>query len=84
MAHPDPSMKGTLDVKWTIDPSGKVTAISVDDGRSDIHDPGVAKCVMDTIRGITFAVSAKGFETYAHYPFNFNPKYVKPSAPPQP
>ncbi len=72
-AHPDPSMKGNLDIKWTIDPTGKVTAISVDDARSDIRDSGVAKCVMDVIRGISFAVSAKGFETYAHYPFNFNP-----------
>jgi hypothetical protein len=81
-AHPDPSMKGNLDVKWTIDPNGKVTAISVDDGRSDIHDQGVAKCVMDVVRGITFAVSAKGFETYAHYPFNFNPHNAKPSTPP--
>ena len=38
-AHPDPTMKGNLDVKWTIDPTGKVTEISVDDSRSDIHDP---------------------------------------------
>jgi hypothetical protein len=84
MAHPDPTLKGNLDLKWTIDPNGKVTAISVDDGRSDIHDPGIGKCVMNVIRGITFAVSAKGFETYAHYPFNFNPKYVRPSPPPSP
>ncbi len=81
-AHADPSLKGNLDLKWTIDPTGKVTAISVDDGKSDIHDPGIAKCVMNVIKGITFAVSAKGFETYAHYPFNFNPKYVKPAPPP--
>jgi len=84
-AHPDPSMKGNLDIKWTIDPNGKVTAISADDQRSDIHDPGVTKCVMDVIRGITFAVSAKGFETYAHYPFNFNPHNTpKPASAPSP
>jgi hypothetical protein len=80
--HPDATMKGNLDIKWTIDPTGKVTAIAVDDGHSDIHDPGVAKCVMDVIRNISFAVSAKGFETYAHYPFNFNPKNARGSAPP--
>jgi hypothetical protein len=71
--RPDPSMKGNLDVKWTIDPTGKVTEISIDDPRSDIHDPAVGKCVMNIIKGIHFAVSAKGFETRAHYPFNFNP-----------
>jgi hypothetical protein len=81
--HPDPTMKGNLDVKWTIDPTGKVSEVSVDDGKSDIHDAGVAKCVTDVIRGIAFSVSAKGFETRAHYPFNFNPKNVKgPGAPP--
>ena len=72
-ARPDPSMKGALDVKWTIDPTGKVTEISVDDSRSDIHDPAIGKCVMNVIKGIHFAVSGKGFETRAHYPFNFNP-----------
>jgi hypothetical protein len=80
--RPDATMKGNLDVKWTIDPTGKVTAISVDDGKSDIHDQGVAKCVMAVVQGISFAVSAKGFETYAHYPFNFQPKYVRPAPPP--
>jgi hypothetical protein len=78
VAHPDPTLKGNLDVKWTIDPTGKVTDISVDDSRSDIHDPGIGKCVVDVIKGIHFAVSAKGFETRAHYPFNFNPHNVPP------
>ena len=79
-AHPNPSMKGNLDVKWTIDPTGKVTEIAVDDAQSDIHDPAIGKCVIAVIKGIQFAVSAKGFETRAHYPFNFNPH----NAPPRP
>lgn len=79
--HPDPTMKGNLDVKWTIDPTGKVTDVTVDEGKSDIHDPAVAKCVTDLIKGISFSVSAKGFETRAHYPFNFNPKNVRTSGP---
>ncbi len=81
--HPDPTMKGNLDVKWTIDPTGKVTEISVDDSRSDIHDASIGKCVMGVIKGIHFAVSAKGFETRAHYPFNFNP-HNSPSRPQSP
>ena len=72
-SHPDPSMKGNLDVKWTIDPTGNVTDIGVDDSRSDIHDTAIGKCVADVIKGIHFSVSSKGFETRAHYPFNFNP-----------
>ena len=82
-AHPDPTMKGNLDVKWTIDPTGKVTDIAVDDARSDIHDPAIGKCVMAVIKAIHFAVSAKGFETRAHYPFNFNPHNVPPHPPGQ-
>ena len=79
-AHPDPMLKGNLDVKWTIDPTGKVTEISVDDSRSDIHDAAIGKCVMDVIKGIHFSVSGKGFETRAHYPFNFNPHNVRTPA----
>jgi hypothetical protein len=75
-AHPDPTMKGNLDVKWTIDPTGKVTDIGLDDAKSDIHDPAIGKCVMAIIKAIHFSVSAKGFETRAHYPFNFNPHNV--------
>jgi hypothetical protein len=78
--RPDPTMKGNLDVKWTIDPTGKVTDIAIED-RSDIHDPAIGKCVMDIIKGIHFAVSAKGFETRAHYPFNFNPHNSPPRGP---
>lgn len=81
--RPDPTMKGNLDVKWTIDPTGKVTEIAVDDPRSDIHDPAIGKCVMNVIKGIHFAVSAKGFETHAHYPFNFNP-HNSPARPQNP
>jgi hypothetical protein len=77
-AHPDPTMKGNLDVKWTIDPTGKVTDIGVDDAKSDIHDPAIGKCIVGIIKGIHFSVSAKGFETRAHYPFNFNPHNLPP------
>jgi hypothetical protein len=79
--HPDPNLKGNLDVKWTIDPTGKVTEIAIDDSRSDIHDTLIGKCVMTIIKGIKFSVSAKGFETRAHYPFNFNPHNVTPPRP---
>ncbi len=71
-AHP--GIEGDLDVKWVIDPQGNVTEASVDTTKSTILEPGVGACVVDVIKKIKFAASAKGYETRAHYPFNFHPK----------
>lgn len=71
-AHP--GIEGDLDVKWVIDPQGNVTDASVDTTKSQILEPGVGACVVDVIKKIKFAASAKGYETRAHYPFNFHPK----------
>ncbi len=69
----NPGLEGDLDIKWTIDPKGNVTDISVDDSKSQIHDDLVGKCIIGIIQKIKFAESAKGFETRMHYPFNFHP-----------
>jgi hypothetical protein len=71
-AHP--GIEGNLDIKWTIDPKGIVTDIAVDTAHSDILEPSVGNCVMAIIKKIHFNESAKGFETYTHYPFNFHPR----------
>jgi hypothetical protein len=71
-AHP--GIEGDLVIQWTIDPKGKVTQVSVDAARSQIHEPGVAACIGDVIRKIQFAASPGGFETKAFYPFNFHPR----------
>ncbi len=71
-AHP--GIEGDLDVKWVIDPQGNVTDASIDTTKSQILEPSVGSCVVDMIKKIKFAASAKGFETRAHYPFNFHPK----------
>ncbi len=73
-----PGIEGNLDVKWTIDPTGKVTDIAVDEGKSDIHEPSVGKCIIEILQKVSFSVSAKGFETRAHYPFNFHPRGAAP------
>ena len=73
-----PGMEGNLDVKWTIDPKGVITDISVDDSKSDIHDDALGKCVINVIKQITFAASPKGFESRPHYPFNFHPRGPQP------
>lgn len=75
-AHP--GIEGDLDVKWVIDPQGNVTGASVDTTKSSIVEPSVGQCIIDVIKKIKFAASAKGYETRAHYPFNFHPKTFAP------
>jgi len=71
-AHP--GIEGDLDIKWVIDPQGNVTDASVDTTKSSILEPSVGQCIIEVIKKIKFAPSAKGYETRAHYPFNFHPK----------
>jgi len=71
-AHP--GIEETLDVRWTIDPTGKVTEADLDTSRSELVEPAVANCVIAIIKAIHFNASPKGFETKAHYPFNFHPR----------
>jgi hypothetical protein len=70
-AHPE--LEGDLVVQWTIDPTGKVTQVSLDEPRSTITEPSVVACVADVIRKLQFSESAGGYETRASYPFNFHP-----------
>jgi len=69
-----PGIEGDLDIKWVITPEGNVTDASVDTTKSQILEPTVGQCIIDIIKKIKFAASAKGYETRAHYPFNFHPK----------
>ena len=69
---------------WFHVASGRIKHIllhGVDAQRAQILEPGVAQCVIDIIKKIKFAASAKGFETHAHYPFDFHPKTFTPSKP---
>ncbi len=70
-AHP--TMKGNIDIEWVIDPKGVVTSAKVNEAKSDIHEASVTDCMLKLLKEIKWAASAKGFETKAHYPFNFNP-----------
>ncbi len=65
--------KGNVDITWKLDPQGKVVETGVDEGKSDLKDPDLVKCIGEVIRKIPWAPSPRGFETKAHYPFNFNP-----------
>ncbi len=72
-----PGIEGDLDIKWKIDPEGKVFDAEVDTTKSSILEPSVGKCIVDIIKTIKFAASAKGYESRAHYPFNFHPRNTK-------
>jgi hypothetical protein len=69
-----PGLEGDLVVEWTIDPKGKVSRASVDAARSQIAEPTAVACVVEVIRRIPFSPSPGGYETTAHYPFNFHPR----------
>ena len=75
-----PGIEGKLDIKWTIDPKGNVTAIAVDDAASAIHEPSVGACIITIIKAIKFAESKpdtkwpQGRESHMHYPYDFHPK----------
>lgn len=69
-----PGLEGDLVVEWTIDPKGNVSRASVDVARSQIAEPTAVACVVDVIRRIPFSPSPGGYETTAHYPFNFHPR----------
>jgi hypothetical protein len=69
-----PGIEGDIDIKWVIDPDGNVTEASVDTTKSQILEPSVGNCIIEIIKKIKFAPSQKGYETRAHYPFNFHPR----------
>ena len=70
-AHP--GIEGTIDIRWVIDPTGAVTLAEIDTSHSEVVEPAVANCIVALIKKIRFNASPKGFETKAHYPFNFHP-----------
>ncbi|MBX3224045.1 MAG: AgmX/PglI C-terminal domain-containing protein [Labilithrix sp.] len=75
-AHP--GIEGDLDIKFVIDPQGSVSDASVDTTKSQILEPSVGACIIEVIKKIKFAESKGGYETRAHYPYNFHPKTFTP------
>jgi outer membrane biosynthesis protein TonB len=69
-----PGIEGDIDIKFVIDKDGIVQSAEVDSTKSSILEPSVGSCIVDVIKKIKFAPSAKGYETRAHYPFNFHPR----------
>lgn len=68
-----PDLKGTLTIKFVIDPEGNVKSAELNPERSDIKSPDVVNCAIATIKSLKFPASAKGMETTVNYPYNFKP-----------
>jgi TonB family protein len=66
-------LKGTMTIKFTLDPDGKVKKAELVLERSDIKAPSVVNCAIDAIKKIKFPPSSRGMETTVDYPFDFKP-----------
>jgi len=66
-------LKGTMTIKFTLDPDGKVKKAELVLERSDIKAPAVVSCAIDAIKKIKFPPSSRGMETTVDYPFDFKP-----------
>jgi TonB family protein len=66
-------LKGTMTIKFTLDPDGKVKKAELVLERSDIKAPSVVTCAIDAIKKIKFPPSSRGMETTVDYPFDFRP-----------
>lgn len=69
-----PELQGRLIINFEIDPDGKVVDASQSAQDEQIMDEQVVACVVDVIRGITFAKSQRGKLTRAFHRYEFNPK----------
>lgn len=75
-----PDLKGTMTIKFVLDPEGNVKSAELVPERSDIKSPDVANCAIAVIKGLKFPRSPKGMETTVNYPYNFKPPQGSGSA----
>ena len=70
----EPEVQGDMTIHFVLDSSGRVREASLNEQRSTLKHPEIAKCIIGELRKVQFAASSKGLETKVNYPFNFNPK----------
>jgi outer membrane biosynthesis protein TonB len=66
-------LQGDLTIHFVLKPDGSVKEASVNQERTTLNSPAVAKCAIDLIKGLKFPAHDKGMETTVNYPFNFKP-----------
>ena len=70
----EPEVQGDMTIYFVLDSGGRVREAALNEQRSTLKHPEIAKCIVDELRKVQFAASTKGLETKVNYPFNFNPK----------
>lgn len=70
----EPEVQGDMAIHFVLDSSGRVREAALNEQRSTLKHPEIAKCIIAELRKIQFPASSKGLETKVNYPFNFNPK----------
>jgi hypothetical protein len=66
-------LKGTMTIKFTLDPQGAVKSAELDLKNSDIRAPAIVNCSIDALKKIKFPPSSRGMDTTVNYPFDFKP-----------
>lgn len=65
----EPTLEGTIRVRFVIAPNGSVTSASVTD--STMGKPDMEECVLQRVRALTFPPPDNGAEVVVNYPFRF-------------
>jgi len=68
-----PDLKGTMTIKFVLDPEGNVKTAELNIERSDVKAPSVVDCSIEAIKKIKFPPSSRGMDTTVNYPFDFKP-----------
>ena len=68
-----PDLKGTMTIRFVLDPEGKVKEAVLNVEKSEVKSPDVVKCSVEVIKKIKFPASSRGMESTINYPFTFNP-----------
>jgi TonB family protein len=66
-------LKGTMTIKFTLDPDGAVKQAELVLDKSDIKAPAVVNCAIAALKKIKFPPSSRGMDTTVNYPFDFKP-----------
>jgi hypothetical protein len=70
----DPSLQGTLTIRFVLDPDGDVMSAELNKERSEITTPAVVECAIMLIKALKFPPSSRGMETVVNYPFDLQPR----------
>ena len=68
-----PDLKGTMTIKFTLDPEGRVKAAELNIPQSTIKSAANANCAIDAIKKMHFPASSRHLDTTVNYPFDFKP-----------